>query len=396
MTLGGASEINENSLPLHCDVLVVGAGPVGMLQGLMLHAKGYDVVVVDPRTSVNQHSRAIGIHPPGLSALDHVGLADIFVEKGTTVTGGWAYVEGRPVGRMSFDSNPGRWKYPVIMPQHITEEILEQAILSRNVPLYLGWKFVGFEQTSEMVSVIVADQVSAEHSIRCRLLIGCDGKRSDVRSAMGVDMLGGKYQDRYIMGDFSDGGQFGSDAVINLHSEGLVESFPLPGGKRRWVARLHQSDTEEQSISQLSHIVASRIATELETDDCTMFSSFGIERWRAEHLVKGRVILAGDAAHVVSPIGGQGMNLGWMDSSHLMQCLSELGSLLNTEMLSKALSKYELGVQRRAKAGIRRAWFNTVMGRSGQPTILKLAATHLIVNTGMQRVFARRFTMLDM
>ncbi len=111
--------------------------------------------------------------------------------------------------------------------------------------------------------------------------------------------------------------------------------------------------------------------------------------------MQGRVVIAGDAAHVVSPIGGQGMNLGWMDASDLTQCIEEVGSLSNKELLSIALSKYELSVQQRAKKGIRRAWFNTVMGRTGQPRILKLAATHLIVNTGMQNIFARRFTMLD-
>jgi hypothetical protein len=90
------------------------------------------------------------------------------------------------------------------------------------------------------------------------------------------------------------------------------------------------------------------------------------------------------------------MNLGWMDTSDLTQRINEVGSLSNGALLSRALSKYELGVQQRAKAGIRRAWFNTMMGRTGQPRILKLAATHLIVNTSMQRVFARRFTMLDL
>ncbi len=392
MTLGVASDIVL--IPSQCDVLVIGAGPTGMLQALMLHGIGYDVLVVDPRLSVNQHSRAIGIHPPGLSALAQVGLADHFIENGLSVTGGWAYVDGKPVGRLTFDNNPGRWKYPIIMPQQSTEEILEGALESRKVPYYLGWKFVGFEQTDEMVHVEVVDQKSNRHTISCRILIGCDGKRSDVRSAIRSSMHGGKYQDRYLMGDFDDDGTYDGDAVINLHWDGLVESFPLPGGKRRWVARL-QVGSGDENTALLNRLVQSRMSRDKKLEECSMLSSFGIERWRADRLVQGRVVIAGDAAHVVSPIGGQGMNLGWMDASDLTQCIEEVGSLSNKELLSIALSKYELSVQQRAKKGIRRAWFNTVMGRTGQPRILKLAATHLIVNTGMQNIFARRFTMLD-
>ncbi len=395
MIVDETKQSESTPLPSYCDILVVGAGPVGMLQALLFQKAGFQVAVVDRRTDIDQHSRAIGIHPPGLASLDQVGLATSFTEKGITVTGGWAYVDGKPVGRMGFDQNPGLWKYPVVMPQHSTERILEQALASNNIPVYRGCSFVGFDQTGDSVQVAVRDQDYVNHMVSCRLLVGCDGKRSAVRSAIGTDWNGGKYPDRYIMGDFRDQGLFEADAVINLHREGMVESFPLPDGKRRWVARLRH-DTGEPNVEMLVETVRARMSPEVELDDCTMFSAFGIERWRADRLVKGRVVLAGDAAHVVSPIGGQGMNLGWMDASDLKRHLTVAGSLTNSTVLSNALSTYELGVQKRAKEGIRRAWFNTVLGRSGKFKYLKLAAAHLIVNTGMQRVFARRFTMGDL
>jgi 2-polyprenyl-6-methoxyphenol hydroxylase-like FAD-dependent oxidoreductase len=385
-----------SSLPANCDVLVAGAGAVGMLLALLLKRSGLDVVSVDPRMSVSQHSRAIGIHPPGLYSLEEAGLVDLFVDSGKIVTGGWAYVDGKPIGRMGFDNNPGRWKYPLVMPQNSTEDILEQALASYKTSPYLGCRVVGYDQTDDLVEATIEGQDSTTRSITCTLLVGCDGKRSTIRSKMGSTMHGGKYGDRYVMGDFIDRGSFGSDAIINLHRDGLVESFPLPGEKRRWVARLGKDANGEPSVDMLTNIVASRMHDALQLESNTMFSSFGIERWRADRLVKGRVVLAGDAAHVVSPIGGQGMNLGWMDASDLTRSISGVDSLSDTLMLSQALANYERRVQKRAKAGIRRAWFNTMMGRTGQPKILKLAATHLIVNTGMQEIFARRFTMLDL
>jgi 2-polyprenyl-6-methoxyphenol hydroxylase-like FAD-dependent oxidoreductase len=394
--LSGVNESKNISSWIDCDVMVVGAGPVGMLQAIMLHDAGYKVVIIDSRTSINQHSRAIGIHPPGLASLDLVGVAEAFVERGKAVQGGWAYVDGNPVGKMRFDSNPGKWKYPIVMPQHATEEILEQALASRNMHRYFGCTFLGFEQTDRLVTVYVRDGSSNLCTITCKLLVGCDGKRSEVRLAMGSTQGGGKYHDRYMMGDFRDDGMFGDDALINLHYEGLVESFPLPGSKRRWVARLRTNCDVEATIQHLIHTVVSRMSPEIALEDCSMFSTFGIERWRTDKIVSGRVVLAGDAAHVVSPIGGQGMNLGWMDNSDLTKLIVEVESLDDSALLTIALAKYEKRVQRRAKSGIRRAWFNTMMGRPGRPTFLTLAATHIIVNTGMQKHFARRFTMLDL
>lgn len=389
------SDIVEKAIPSHCDVLVVGAGPVGMLQALMLDAIGYDVIVIDTRTSVYQHSRAIGIHPPGLASLAQVGLADKFIESGLFVTGGRAFVDGQPIGRLSFDKNVGAWKYPLVVPQYDTEKFLEQELMVRKVPLFLGYGFTGARQSADSVLVSIVDNNSFHYTISCRLLIGCDGKRSEVRRSMGAEFLGGTYKDRYVMGDYSDDGSMGNDGVINLHSDGVVESFPLPGSKRRWVAYYNNAD-EDPSADLLETIVLSRMPIIKGLRDCSMFSSFGIERWRADKLVSGRIVLAGDAAHVASPIGGQGMNLGWMDASDLTQSLSDGNTLANHEALSAALRKYELKAQKRAKVGIRRAWFNTIMGRPSRSRIFKSAATRLIVNTSLQSMFARRFTMNDL
>src|SRR5690606_37832943 len=95
------------------DYFIAGAGPVGLLLALLLADKGYSVIIVDPRTEIDQHSRAIGIHPPGLAALEQAKLLDRFTGNGITVKGGQVFVNRTWQGRMSFDSNPGQLKYPL-------------------------------------------------------------------------------------------------------------------------------------------------------------------------------------------------------------------------------------------------------------------------------------------
>lgn len=379
-----------------CEILIVGAGPVGMLLAILLHQQGRRVVVVDRRTAIYPHSRAIGIHPPGLDALELAGLADTFVSMGKFVRGGLAYLNGMHAGRLRFDDNPGRWKYPLIVPQYVTEQVLQDELDQLEIPILWGWNFISADQSDHHVTVMLEGPEGMLSSIECELLVGCDGKRSTVRESMGSISVGGQYRDRYVMADFDDDSALGDYAVVNLHRDGLVECFPLPNGRRRWVARLQNRDTEGISESVLIRIVQSRFSDPPVLSNPIMFSSFGVERWLTDHVVSERIVLAGDAAHVVSPIGGQGMNLGWMDTVDLAKCIHDCGSLRQSSRLKDALKAYGRIVRNRANKGIRRAWFNTVMGRPNTPMFIKRSATHLIVNTGMQKVFARRFTMSDL
>ena len=134
---------------------------------------------------------------------------------------------------------------------------------------------------------------------------------------------GNAYPDTYLMGDFADSTELGADAGIYLTDVGLVESFPLPGGKRRWVAK---TDTylPAPTPEMLARLVLERLEHRLPTHTNTMLSAFGVQSYLAKTFVSGRILLAGDAAHVLSPIGGQGMNLGWLDAAAAAAALDEI------------------------------------------------------------------------
>jgi len=374
------------------DYFIAGAGPVGLLLALLLADKGHSIVIVDPRTEIDQHSRAIGIHPPGLAALAQAGLLDRFTDLGVTVMGGQVYVNRKFQGRLSFDSNPEPLKYPLIMPQYITEQLLDEAVSDQSkIDLKRGWELTGWTDNADGLMVEMKDAHGNQTSVHCKRLIGCDGKRSRVRQLAEIAWSGGAYRDRYLLGDFHDETSFGDDAIIHLHKKGMVESFPLPGNKRRWVIRqndqsvkerihrsVYETDTSEFT-EKIRAVIEDRLGWAPKGDSCLLAGSFGIEHWIADTFDSGKVILAGDAAHVVSPIGGQGMNLGWMDAM---------------DIANRPIEYAKIGPERARKA-IRRAWFNTMLGRDGIPHFVHKAAVQTIVASSLRRRFARQFTMTD-
>lgn len=371
------------------DVLIVGGGPVGLDLACRLALGGLSVRVLEKRLEPTRHSRSIGIHPPALEVLAEIGVADRLIAEGLRVASGLAHAGARPIGRLAFERCPPPYRFVLAIEQWKTERILE-ARLHEIAPgaLQRGVDVASLAHQEHGVSVETADGTRYEAD----WLVGCDGKHSRVRDLIGVPFVGRAYDDPYIMGDFADNTGIGPRAAIFLTSGGLVESFPLPDGWRRWVVRTPLSTPGVDPAPDLvTALVTERTGYRPDPTTARMTSSFGVERRLASTMALGRVLLAGDAAHVVSPIGGQGMNLGWLDSADA--ALALIGAHqrdCDAQPLFRAYSnRRRLAADRAAD----RAEFNMWFGTPSAVPALQFLAARLMLSPPLAGLFARRFTM---
>ena len=376
------------------DAVIVGGGPVGLFLGCRLAQLGLDFVVLEKHAEPLQHSRSIGIHPPSLERFGQLGLVDDLLSKGIKVRKGLAFGSSKlkplpeRLGELDFSLCPEPYTYVLTLPQYVTESILEERLCTARAGAL--WRRAEVKEVREGAdsAEVVCKRDGETERLRARAVIGCDGKNSVVRNAAGIPFKGGRYPDSYLMGDFADLTDLGHDAALYLTQEGIIESFPLPDQVRRWVVKMPHA-LEGTTARDLTDVVKQRLGVEVPAETNTMLSSFGIERYLAKRFAAGRFALAGDAAHVVSPIGGQGMNLGWLDAWRLADALLETkrGAGLGV------LERYSRSRRRAAQAAIVRAEFNTVMGRGTPLAPLRDFGLRGVLNTPLKRAFAYMFTM---
>lgn len=373
------------------EVAIVGSGPVGLLLGCLLCQRGIDCVLLERKQNPALQSRAIGIHPPARAVLAKVGVADKLIQKGVRIQGGQVFYGASPMGRLAL---LGEDAFALSVPQTVTESLLERRLYELAPhALHRGIEVRDVIQESGKVNVSWCGTNGGKGTVRARFVVGCDGKGSAVRQSMGIHFSGGAYCDTYLMGDFADRTSFGTDAAMFLSSGGIVESFPLPDAGRRWVARLPKGE-RSLDIERLAELVVARTGHSIPLATCRWSSGFGIEHFLAESFMVGNVVLAGDSAHVVSPIGGQGMNLGFLDAGDLADCLHPI--LRSDGDPSSLLNGYETRRRRAAQIILRRAYGNTLLARPCLPFDPRRAFVWAILNLSpLSSRFARLFTMRD-
>jgi 2-polyprenyl-6-methoxyphenol hydroxylase-like FAD-dependent oxidoreductase len=354
------------------DVLIIGAGPVGLFMAALLLQEGVDVQVLEKRSAPDAHSRAIGIHPPALAALARASVGEALIAEGVRIGRGVALAGGKTLAEMTFTGVSDRFPFILSLPQGRTEALLERRVHElRDGAVHRAVRLTGLSDDGGRVTV---EAVSPGGAVRyaAPLVIAADGVRSTVRALQGIGVRVKDYPDSYIMGDFADQTGFGPDAALFLSGDGIVESFPLPGQLRRWVVRLGAGDTAAGDLAAdgvarlrgdalwLAQRVRERTGLEIDPGTNSMLSSFGVRTRLACRMVVGRIVMIGDAAHEVSPIGGQGMNLGWLDAAALAPIVV---AAVHGEEVTDPLRTFERTRLRAAARAARQAEINMALGR---------------------------------
>ncbi len=349
------------------EVVVVGAGPVGSFLACLLGAAGVRVRIVEQRDHAPVRSMAIGIMPPTLFRFDALGLSDALVAAGRPVRRAVVHDAARLLGRLEFAALPGPYPFVLTLPQRRLVRTLWQRLRETERGHFeTGVRATAIAQDADGVTVQMASAAgsASRQSVRGRFLVLCDGARGSLPARMGMDRPGRRYAPSFVMGDAPDRTGWESDARLFFTPAGSVESFPLPDGRRRWVA-LAEAAGEADDAIELVRRVRAIAGVQLSPAAVLDPSRFTPEYRLARRFRVGRAALCGDAAHVMSPIGGQGMNVGLGDAWHLAAVLTAL--LRGNGRLAPCFLSYEHSRRRAFRHASRRAaigmWVGTRTGR---------------------------------
>ena len=305
-------------------VVIVGGGPTGMMLAGELALAGVDVAIVERRA--NQEiigSRARGLHARTIDVLDQRGIADRFLSQGQTAqVAGFAWI------RLNISDFPTRHPYGLALMQHRFEEILAGWVSELGVPVYRGREVTGFAQDDAGVTV----ELAAGHALRARYLVGCDGGRSLIRKAAGIAFPGWDPSITCLIAEVEMAEEPEWGLRRDRHgAQSLTRMGDGPVGVL--VTEPYVGQTDEPTLRDLSEALIAVYGTDYGVHSPTWISRFTDMTRQAAAYRKGRVLLAGDAAHVHFPVGGQGLNIGVQDAVNLGWKLAQVVKGISPESL---------------------------------------------------------------
>jgi 2-polyprenyl-6-methoxyphenol hydroxylase-like FAD-dependent oxidoreductase len=300
------------------DVLIVGAGPVGLFLANECARRGLRWRLVEARSSQSVHSKALAIFPRTLEIFDMAGLVGPFMETANRVTSVAVVAHGRRLAHMRFA--PEESPYPLIamVPQNVTERLLAEQLQRKGGAVEYETVFVSATQNDDHVSVML-EQKGRRLELTAAFVVGCDGAHSTVRHLLNLPFEGAQYDASFLLADVQTNETLPADELQLCPSEfGPVAIFPMSATRRRIVATIENAEGDAPSLDFVQRILSQRAPAGIEARAIYWSSYFRIHHRQVAQLRVGRMFIAGDAAHIHSPFGGQGMNTGLQDVWNLV------------------------------------------------------------------------------
>ena len=305
------------------DVLVVGAGPVGLTMAAELARYGVSVRIVDKNAGRTDKSKALVLWSRTLELIDRMGCGASFVDAGLKVVAANITAGTREVAHVRLDTMDTPHSYALMLPQSETERLMEGHLNACGVQVERQVELSRFESDADGVNATVRHPEGREETIRSAWLIGCDGAHSAVRHGLGMGFEGTTLPSDWILADAHLDGLRGKPDELHMfwHADGALAIFPISPGRYRVIADVgdargdaHRADP---SLEEVQAILDTRGPGGITISSPIWLASFRINERKVKDYRDGRAFLAGDAAHVHSPAGGQGMNTGMQDAFNL-------------------------------------------------------------------------------
>src|SRR6202034_368412 len=369
----------EGRLEMKTDVLIAGAGPVGLTMAIELKRYGLSVRIIDKDSGRTDKSKAIVLWARTLELFDRTGasLTQRFIDAGLKATHTNIFAGKELISRVDLSSVDTPYKFVLLIQQSETERLLEEHLADLGARVERQVELKSFEQSLDGVSCTLARADGSEEKVEASWLIGCDGAHSLVRHQLGMSFEGSTMLHDWILADVHMDGLQGSPAVnIYWHTLGILALFPLAGTRYRIIADVGKSASnvmgEQQipTLEEIQQVLDARGPKGLVANNPVWLSSFTINERKVSHYRAQRVFLAGDAAHVHSPAGGQGMNTGMHDAFNLSWKLSLVArGLCDAEPLLTSYSSERSAVAKLVLEQTGRATAIAVMKGEAKQTI---------------------------
>jgi 2-polyprenyl-6-methoxyphenol hydroxylase-like FAD-dependent oxidoreductase len=307
---------------MNAQVLVVGAGPVGLTMAIELARFGVRVRIVDKNSGRTDKSKALAVWSRTLELLERAGCAEAFVKAGKKVEGAAIFSGGKRVAYVDLTKIHSAYNFALMLPQSESERLLEAQLEALGVHVERCVEATSFAESGTGVQVTLNKPDTPAEQLTVDWLVGCDGAHSFVRHGLGLAFDGESEQLDWILADVHISGLPTPETQLAMywHQDGVLAIFPITPGRYRIIADVGLATTPrpvEPALEQVQAIVDQRGPGGVTLQDAVWLSGFRINERKVASYRKGRVFVAGDAAHVHSPAGGQGMNTGMQDAFNL-------------------------------------------------------------------------------
>lgn len=300
-------------------VLVIGAGPVGLTIALELTRFGVPVRIIDKSLTRTDKSKALVLWSRTLELLGHA--AQEFIDNGLPVTHISVLTEENLIGRLDISGVRSPYPFALMIPQSETERLLEGMLNRRGVMVERGVEATSVSQTGDFAQSILLGPDGKEERVRTDWLIGCDGAHSLVRHSVGATFDGETLPSAWVLADVHiDDYPFCTDVSVHWHRSGILVVFPITRERFRIVGNIDNSDIsdiENPSMTEIQQLVDQRSGFKCRLSHAEWLTGFRINDRKVKEYRYQRMFLVGDAAHIHSPAGGQGMNTGMQDALNL-------------------------------------------------------------------------------